>query len=183
MPSKLPGSKRRLGKSLTVSQDVLRRFTWEIRAINVCLDDLRYFQAHALGIAAPQMMILMALLDLEQGDGVPVNVVAKLMKVESAFITKHSKQLEDKRFVRRERCANDARIVHLSLTDSARGALAGIAAQQEELDEFVSGYLDIADFAKLASCLSGVRQRLEKARLHAALKMQEPSREQQLRDA
>ncbi|MDA9445728.1 MULTISPECIES: transcriptional regulator, SarA/Rot family [Bradyrhizobium] len=183
MPSKLTGLKRRLGKSLAASQDVLRRFTWEIRAINVCLDDLRSFQAHALGIAAPQMMILMALIDLEHGDGVPVNVVAKLMKVESAFITKHSKQLEDKRFVRRERCANDARIVHLSLTDSARRGLASIAAQQEELDEFVSGYLDIAEFAKLASCLSGVRQRLEKARLHAALKMQEPSREQQLRDA
>ncbi|TFV48317.1 MarR family transcriptional regulator [Bradyrhizobium niftali] len=183
MPSKLPGLKRRLGKSPAASQDVLRRFTWEIRAINVCLDDLRSFQAHALGLASPQMMILMALIDLEQGDGVPVNVVAKLMKVESAFITRHSKQLEEKRLVRRKRCANDARIVNLSLTDSARRQLASIAAQQEELDEFVSGYLDITDFAKLASCLSGVRQRLEKARLHATLKMQEPSREQQLRDA
>lgn len=78
--------------------------TWEIISINVCLDDLRCFQANALGIAGAQMMILMALTDLDSDDGVPVNVVAKLMKVDSSFITIHSKRLEEKRFVRRKPC-------------------------------------------------------------------------------
>ncbi|MDA9393061.1 MarR family transcriptional regulator [Bradyrhizobium sp. CCBAU 45394] len=179
----MPRLTRRLGKSPAAGQAVLRRFTWEIRSIDLCLDDLRYFQANALGITGPQMMILMALTELERDDGVPVNVVAKLMTVGSAFITKHSKELENKRFVRRKPCTKDARVVHLSLTDNARKRLASIAAQQEELEQFAFDYLSIQEFAKLASCLSGLRHQLEKARLHAALGMQEPfPREQQARE-
>src|SRR5690242_1157252 len=124
MAPKLPGIKTQLGKDPRGGQDVLRRFTWEIRSINVCLEDLRYYQASALGITGPQMLILMALTDLEGDDGVPVNVVAKLMKVESGFITKNAKELEDKRFVRRKSDTNDARFVLLSLTDNARKRLA-----------------------------------------------------------
>ncbi|MBB2737038.1 hypothetical protein ACVIW2_004076 [Bradyrhizobium huanghuaihaiense] len=55
--------------------------------------DLRSYHANALGITGPQMMILMALTELEE-DGVPVNAVAKLMRVESGFITKQSRELE-----------------------------------------------------------------------------------------
>lgn len=50
---------------------------WEIRSINVCLEELRQFQANMLGITGPQWMILMALADLERENGVPVNVVSK----------------------------------------------------------------------------------------------------------
>lgn len=170
MPPNLSGRTKRLGKGPDAGQDVLRQFTWEIRSINVCLDDLRCFQANALGITGPQMMILMAVTELERDGAVPVNVVAKLMNIGSSFITKHSKELENKRFLRRTPGSKDARLVHLSLTENARKRLASIAAQQEELDRFVFDYLGIQDFARLASCLRGVRHRLEKARLHAELK-------------
>ncbi len=61
------------------NQDTIRRFTWEIASINVHLQELRYFWAKALGISGPQWMILMALADLDQGDGVPVKVVSKML--------------------------------------------------------------------------------------------------------
>lgn len=170
MAPNLPARTKRLGKGPDAGQDVLRQFTWEIRSINVCLDDLRCFQANALGITGPQMMILMAVTELERDGGVPVNVVAKLMKIGSSFITKNSKELENKRFLRRTPGTKDARVVHLSLTENARKRLASIAAQQEELDQFVLEYLGIQEFARLASCLKGVRHRLEKARLHAELR-------------
>ncbi|MDA9435430.1 MULTISPECIES: MarR family winged helix-turn-helix transcriptional regulator [Bradyrhizobium] len=169
MPPKLPALATRSRKEPRVSQDLLRRFTWEIRSIDICLDDLRSYHANALGITGPQMMILMALTELEEEHGVPVNAVARLMRVESGFITKQSKELESKRFVRRKSDMNDARYVLLSLTDIARKSLASIARQQEELEQFVFDYLSIQEFAKLAACLSGLRSRLEKARLHAAL--------------
>ncbi|MFB6465029.1 MarR family winged helix-turn-helix transcriptional regulator [Bradyrhizobium sp. 1AS20L] len=170
MAPNLPELTKRLGKRPEAAQEVVRQFTWEIRSINVCLDDLRCFQANALGVTGPQMMILMALTDLERDDGVPVNVVAKLMKVGPPFITRNSKQLESKRFLRRTPGTKDARVVHLSLTENARKRLASIAPQQEELDQFVFDYLGIQEFARLASCLRGLRHRLEKARLHAELK-------------
>ncbi|MFK4534995.1 DNA-binding MarR family transcriptional regulator [Bradyrhizobium ottawaense] len=64
---------------------------------------------------------------------------------------------------------NDARYVLLSLTGIARKSLTSIARQQKELEQFVFDYVSIQEFAKLAACLSGIRSRLEKPRLHAAL--------------
>src|SRR3954464_11747300 len=62
------------------NQDIVRRFTWEIASINVHLEELRYFWAKTLGISGPQWMILMALSDMDRGDGVPVNVVSKRLR-------------------------------------------------------------------------------------------------------
>lgn len=112
------------------------------------------------------MMILMALTDLDRDKGVPVNAVAKFMKVDPSFVTTQSKLLEKKSAA--QPCTKDARVVHLSLTDNACKRLANIAAQ-EELDQFVIGDLGIQELAKLASRLTGLRHRLERARLKAAL--------------
>ena len=54
------------------NHDIARQFAWEIAAINVHLQEIRYFWAKALGVSGPQWMILMALADLDQGEGVPV---------------------------------------------------------------------------------------------------------------
>ncbi|WP_245327018.1 hypothetical protein [Bradyrhizobium sacchari] len=106
----------------------------------------------------------MVLTDLDRDKGVPVNVVAKL----TPFITTQSKLLEKNMFLRRRPCTRDARVVQLSLTDNACKRLADIAAQQEEPEQFVVGELSIQELAKLARRLSGLRHRLERARLKAA---------------
>ena len=74
-------------KPPTKNQDMVRRFAWEIASINVHLQELRYFWAKTLGISGPQWMILMALADLDRGDGVPVKVVSKMLHVDSSFVT------------------------------------------------------------------------------------------------
>src|SRR5215831_14168350 len=109
----LPGAARGIGLGATASkdQDTIRRFTWVIASINVHLEELRYFWAKALGISGPQWMILMALADLDDKDGIPVNVVSKRLHVDSSFVTTQSKLLEKKGFLRRRTSAEDARIV------------------------------------------------------------------------
>lgn len=72
------------------------RFALDIRSINVCLEDIRHFWASALGITGPQLLILMALTDLDKGKGVSGSAIAKLMKVDPSFITTQSKLLEKK---------------------------------------------------------------------------------------
>lgn len=89
-----------LGGETAETQEVIRRFTWEIRSFNTSLDDFRHFLA-ALGITGPQLTILTTLTDLDTGKGVPVNVVAKLMKVDPSFVTTQSKLLQKQRFLRR----------------------------------------------------------------------------------
>jgi len=136
-----------------------------IASINVHLEELRYFWAKAIGISGPQWMILMALADLDQDDGVPVNAVSKKLHVDSSFVTTQSKLLEKKGFLRRKTAAEDARIVKMSLTDKTYKHLAGLASQQEALNEFIYAELNDKQLGELTETLNKLKNRLEKATL------------------
>jgi MarR family transcriptional regulator, organic hydroperoxide resistance regulator len=82
------------------NQEVVRQFTWAITSINFHLQEVRYFWARTLGISGPQWMILMALVDLDKGEGASVRAVAKVLNVDSSFVTTQSKILEKKGLVR-----------------------------------------------------------------------------------
>ena len=153
----------RLGKTATKNQDTIRRFTWVIASINVHLEELRYFWAKTLGISGPQWMILMALADMDQDDGVPVNAVSKKLHVDSSFITTQSKILEKKGFLRRKTSTEDARIVQMSLTDKTYKHLASLASQQEALNDFIFAEFDDRQLDELTDKLSTLKNRLEKA--------------------
>jgi DNA-binding MarR family transcriptional regulator len=152
-----------LGGAASKNQDIIRRLTWVIASINVHLEELRYFWAKTLGISGPQWMILMALADLDDNDGVPVNVVSKKLHVDSSFITTQSKLLEKKGFLRRKASAEDARIVLMSLTDKTYKHLAGLAAQQEALNEFIFADFNDKQLDELTTTLNALKNRLEKA--------------------
>jgi len=136
-----------------------------IASINVHLEELRYFWAKTLGVSGPQWMILMALVDLDQDDGVPVNAVSKKLHVDPSFVTTQSKLLEKKGFLRRKTSSEDARIVQMSLTDKTRKHLAGLAAQQDALNDFIFAELSDRQLGDLADTLTMLRNRLEKATL------------------
>ena len=155
------------GSTAHTNEDLIRRFTWSIAAIGVHLEELRYFWAKTLGVSGPQWMILMALADLDQGDGVPVNVVSKKLHVDSSFVTTQSKLLEKKGFLRRKTSADDARVVQMSLTDKTYKQMAQLASQQEALNEFVFAELDGKAFRDITQKLAELSQRLEKACLKA----------------
>src|SRR4029079_15961087 len=146
----------RLGIAASKNQDLIGRFTWVIAAMNVHLEELRYFWAKTLGISGPQWMILMALVDLDQDDGVPVNAVSKRLHVDSSFVTTQSKLLEKKGFLRRKSSAEDARIVQMSMTDKTYKHLASLAAQQEALNEFIFAELSDKQFNDLIGTLTGL---------------------------
>ncbi|MEY9981582.1 hypothetical protein ABH995_000919 [Bradyrhizobium yuanmingense] len=58
-------------------------------------------RAAALGITGVQMMLLIdGVGGRGRGQGAPVNVLAKLMKVDPSFVTARSKLLERKRLLR-----------------------------------------------------------------------------------
>src|SRR6267154_6441250 len=133
------------GGAASKDQDIIRRFTWVIASISVHLEELRYFWANALGISGPQWMILMALAEIDQDDGVPVNAVSKKLHVDASFVTTQSKLLEKKGFVRRKTSSEDARVVKMSLTDKAQKNVARLAVQQETLHEFIFAEINSRD--------------------------------------
>jgi MarR family transcriptional regulator, organic hydroperoxide resistance regulator len=152
-----------LADTASKNQDTIRRFTWVIASISVHLEELRYFWAKTLGISGPKWMILMALAELDEAEGVPVNVVSKKLHVDSSFVTTQSKLLEKKGFLRRKTSSEDARIVQMSLTDKTYKHLAGLAAQQEKLNEFIFTELNDKQLDELTDTLSTLKNRLEKA--------------------
>jgi len=152
-----------MGESAKKDQDVIRRFSWEIASISAYLEELRHFWAKTLGISGPQWMIVIALADHDQGDGVAVNVVSKLLHVDPSFVTTQSKLLEKKGFVRRKTSDEDARIVKMSLTDKTTKHLANLASQQETLNEFIFAEFGDRELADLTDKLAALKRRLEKA--------------------
>ena len=151
------------------NQDVIRRFTWEIASISVYLEELRHFWAKTLGISGPQWMIVMALADLDEGEGVPVNAVSKMLHVDPSFVTTQSKLMEKKGLVRRKTSTADARIVNMSLSDKTYKHLANLAAQQEALNEFIFSEFSAGEINELTGKLAALKKRLEKACIKVAV--------------
>src|ERR1044072_7116754 len=161
-----PGSSNEFGSK---NQEVVRQLAWEIAAINVHLQEIRYFWAKALGVSGPQWMILMALADLDQGAGVPVKVVSKMLHVDPSFVTTQSKMLEKKGFMRRKTSGDDARVVQMSLTDKSYKHIAALASQQEELNNFIFAEFSDRELGEFTGKLAALKNRLEKARLKVAM--------------
>ena len=149
--------------------DIIKRFTWEISSINGYLEELRQVWARTLGISGPQWMILMAISDLDKDDGVPVNVVSKLLNVDPSFVTTQSKLLEKKGLLRRKPSPTDARVVRMSLTDKTQRHLVSLAEQYKAIREYVFEEFDENELAAFTAKLATLKNRLEKACLRVSL--------------
>jgi len=160
-----PAQRASSGGTTNKDQDIVRRFTWVIASIGVHLEELRYFWGKALGVSGPQWMILMALADLDQGEGVPVKVVSKMLHVDPSFVTTQSKMLEKKGFMRRKTSEDDARVVQMSLTDKTYKHIAGLASQQEELNKFIFAEFSDRELSEFTDKLAALKNRIEKASL------------------
>ena len=156
-------------ESAAKNQDIARWFDWEIAAINVHLQEIRYFWAKTLGITPPQWMILMALADLDRGEGVPVKAVSKMLHVDPSFVTTQSKMLEKKGFMRRKTSPDDARVVQMSLTDKTYKHIASLASQQEALNDYIFAEFSDRELTEFTGKLTSLKNRLEKASLKVAM--------------
>jgi DNA-binding MarR family transcriptional regulator len=157
------------GDAAGKNQDLVRRFTWEVASINVHLQEIRYFWAKTLGISGPQWMILMALADLDEGEGISVKAVSKMLHVDPSFVTTQSKLLEKKGFVRRKVSEEDARIVQMSLTDKTYKQIEALASQRESLRSFIFDEFSDRELTDLTGKLNVLKNRLEKACLKIAI--------------
>jgi len=143
-----------------------RQLAWEIASINSYLEEIHRIWASALGLSYPQFRLLMA---LSMGDGVAVNVVAKMLHVEASFVTSQSKALEKRGLLHRRPCSTDRRVVQLSLSDRTYRQLGDLVKQQAALDEFIFKDFSVSEESSFLSMLAILKRRVEKARHIAAL--------------
>jgi MarR family transcriptional regulator, organic hydroperoxide resistance regulator len=143
--------------------ELIKRFLWDIASINVRLDQIRAVWAAKLEITGPQWMILMAVRDLDSGQGISVKDVSALLHVGPSFVTTHSKILETKNLVRRVSSSDDARVVLMSLTDKASKKIAALSDRRDEIVDFVFSSLAEPSLRDTTDNLAKVKQHLEKA--------------------
>lgn len=149
-------------------KDIVRKFLWDIASINVHLDQIRQFWAQTLGVSGPQWMILMAVAELDRGQGVPVKDVSTMLHVDPSFVTTQSKVLEKYGLVRRVTSAYDARVVLMSLSDKACKQVANLSSRQELLDKFIFADFDDSTLEDIADQIASLKDRLQKATLKLA---------------
>lgn len=151
------------------NQEVVRQFLWDIASINIHLEEIRHFWARELGISGPQWMILMAVGDLDAGNGVPVKDVSAMLHVDPSFVTTQSKMLEKNGFMRRVPSRQDARVVLMSLSDKASKKIALLASRRDSLSNFVLADFDNEALKDISSQLGKLKTRLQKAAVMLAV--------------
>jgi hypothetical protein len=65
-------------------------FLWSMASISAYFEEISYVWARMLGVTVHQWMILMALKDLERGQGLSVNGVSAKIHTDASFVTTQS---------------------------------------------------------------------------------------------
>jgi DNA-binding MarR family transcriptional regulator len=149
--------------------DHARRLVWAIAAVSARLEDLRHVWAEALGVSAPQWMILMAVNDCNLATGTPVREVAAKLEVDPSFVASQSKLLEKLGFLARSTSKEDSRVMLLSLTALAQKEISKLDFRQSALNRFVYEYLSPRELDEIITKLTVLSERLEKASLRLEL--------------
>ena len=131
---------------------------WAIRTVHAHLGEIHDSWAKVLGVTTPQLMILFALADFDdRRTGLPVNYVAKVLSVDSTFITTQSKILEGKGFVSRRSSDEDARVIRLSLTEKSVRQLADLSIRQKTVNGYVFSQFSDHDVRELVTRMLALR--------------------------
>lgn len=144
------------GHLLASSKDytAYRQIIWDLISINSNFEDMRRHWAKKFGVTGPQWAIILAINDLDRGDGVPVGEVSAKIHAVSTFVTTQSKLLERRGMLKRVSSTTDARVVLMSLSDQARKEISKYFGQWGDLHSFIFADLD-------AAALRDMKQRLE----------------------
>ena len=155
----------------TQNQDLGRRLALEIASIHLHIQEIRAVLAKAMGISSPQWAILMALMDLDPGGGLPVKAVSKILSVDPSFVTTQSKLLEKKGFLHRRTSTEDGRVVRMSVTDKTRRLMDELSPKRARLKEIILAEFTEPELEEFTSKLSAMRDLLARANLKSALEL------------
>lgn len=141
-------------------------FIWNVVEIHSQLEDIHTSWAGLLGITEPQWLILMAITELDEGQGVAGIDIANKLRVHPAFVTNQTKTLEKNGFLSRRPAADDARFVLMSLTAKATADIEKLSKRKLALNSTMFNDLDEKAMTTLNATLATIAKN---ARLAARL--------------
>lgn len=138
---------------------------WDFVSISNNLEDMRRSWAKLFGISGSQWLILMAISDLDQGVGVSVGEVSDKIHAVSTFVTTQTKILERLGLITRVTSPTDARVVLMSLSESAQAKMADLMPRWEALHDYIFRDFD-------AAAMNDVKAKLELLKRRTKIAMQ-----------
>lgn len=106
---------------------------------------------------------LMRLLALAEGD-VGLTDLARQLEIHPAAVTRHVKELEAERLVKRRADARDGRRSYIALSAKGRRVFSAIHDRTHELERSLASVLGVAETASAARTLARLRHYLEQPR-------------------
>lgn len=145
------------------NEEAIRRFLLNIFSIHACFDEIHQVWAKLVGLSEAQWLILLAIDELDTGEGVPgIKICAKL-HIHPTFVTTQTKGLEKAGFVTRIASPTDARFVLMSLTDKARAEIAKLSERRRALNESIFAGLDDPTLQEITERLTEIMKNAERA--------------------
>lgn len=147
------------GKTNMVGKEMDRAFKdfiWNIVEIHSQLEEIHKGWAQMLGITEAQWLILMAIDELDDGNGVSGVGVANKLRIHPAFVTNQTKKLEQLELLVRMTSPDDARFLQMSLTEKARAEITSLTMKRQALNSTMFGGLDEESLAYLNKRLNSI---------------------------
>lgn len=146
-----------------------RRFLYDFMTIADRMEALRDHLGRRAGISGPQYTLLMAVMELGDGEGVPLGEVARYLRVTRAFVTLESGRLLDRGILAKRANPRDGRSTLVSLSAKGRRLLEAVIPEVRAVNDLFFGRLDAATYRQarrlVARLLEG--SRLALAHAHA----------------
>ncbi|MDB5565476.1 MAG: MarR family transcriptional regulator [Tardiphaga sp.] len=157
-----PQKPKAVGRITASQRDAFDEFLWNILSISNFFEEISFAWAQMLGVNVHQWMILMAIRDLDRGNGVSVTGVSAKLHADPSFVTQQSKNLEKLGFLRRANSAEDARVVLMSLTSKASKEIGKLLAAQEPAKKSIFCDLEGHSLDDVNAKLSLLREKFQR---------------------
>lgn len=128
------------------SDRTFRRTIHTLMAITNNVDNLKNSFGQLMGITGPQHEIVMLIARANDGEGIGVGEVARLIKRTSAFVATETNQLQKIGLIEKIPSDEDKRRVLLRLSDAGQERLRELAPVQREVNNALFGDFDRTEF-------------------------------------
>lgn len=140
-----------------------RQVIHALMAISNNIEVLRLGFGSVIGITGPQHEIMMLIARVNQGEGVSVGEMAKLIRRSSAFVATETGRLDRLGLVHKKASDPDKRRSVLQLTEQGYQLLEKLAPYQRQMNDLLFGEFTQADFREFVRLLRKLLPASERA--------------------
>ncbi|MEK7948819.1 MarR family winged helix-turn-helix transcriptional regulator [Pigmentiphaga sp. YJ18] len=128
------------------SDSTFRKTIHTLMAISNNIDALRIGYGELIGISGPQHELIMVIARVNDGQGIGVGELARLIRKSSPFVVMETNQLQKQGLIEKIPSSEDRRRVVLRVTRQGEERLAELAPYQREINDILFGDFSREEF-------------------------------------